>query len=283
MGYLITTASRIWEALLSAIGSHLTLSLGGILFLGFPVAFWAGAYGYAIVAKSGIAIGLSLFVGMDLALLSGIVFAFFYRRLSNESFAVITLASVLAAEALIRSWDSLTGGVLGIAGVPRFYRSQTLLSLMLCAAIVACIGLALESLLAHSSFGRSLRALKENKSALTALGTSAQWTGAAAVLFAALCAGVAGIFTAARVQFLDPSLGGFVLLVQVLTIAIIANTPKTLRLFAITALIVLLPEMLRFFDLPVSILGHARNLLYGFLLIFLIYYTAYITPLKRYV
>jgi len=283
MGYFVTTLSRVWEALLSTIGSHLTLSLGGILFLGFPVAFWAGAYGYAIAAKSGLTIGLSLLIGIAFALLLGIIFAFFYRRLSNESFAVITLASVLAAEALIRSWDSLTGGVLGIAGVPRFYSGQTLLSLMLCAAVVGSIGLALESLLAHSSFGRSLRALKENKSALMALGTSAQWTGAVAILFASFFAGVAGIFTAARVQFLDPSLGGFVLLIQVLTVAIIANTPKTARLFAVTALIVLLPEMLRLFDLPVSILGHARNLLYGLLLILLIYYVAYTTPVKRYV
>lgn len=283
MGYLTTTLSKIWEATLSAIGSHLTLSLGGILFLGFPVAFWGAAYGYAIAAKSGIAVGLSVSIGIGLALLLGFVFAFFYRRLGNESFAVITLASVLAAEALIRSWDSLTGGVLGIAGVPRFYSGQTLLSLMLCAAIVACIGLALESLLAHSAFGRSLRALKENKSVLTAMGTSAGWTGQAAILFAALFAGIAGIFTAARVQFLDPSLGGFVLLIQVLTITIIANTPKTARLLTIIVIIVLLPEMLRFFDLPVSILGHARNFLYGLLLIFLIQYTAYTTPIKRYV
>ena len=283
MGYLFTVISRIWEASLAAIGSHLTLGLGGIFFLGFPVAFWTGAYGYAIAAKAGIAVVLSLVVGIALSAGAGALFAFFYSRMSNDSFAVITLASVLAAEALIRSWDSLTGGVLGIAGVPGIVPGQTLKSLVLLQTAIACFALLVESVLLKSPFGRSLRAIKENKSALTAMGTSAKRTGHVALLFAALFAGVAGILTAVRIQFLDPSLGGFVLLIQILTIAIIANAPKTTRLLCVTALIVLLPELLRFFDLPVSILGYSRNLFYALMLIVLVYVVMHSTTQRRYV
>ena len=283
MGYFFTTVSRIWEAALTAIGAHVALGLGGILFLGFPAAFWCGAYGYTIAAKAGIPIAVSLLIGVGLAACMGGVFAFFYARMSNDSFAVITLTSVLAMEALIRSWDSLTGGVLGIAGVPRITVHQTLRDLMILQGVVVCVGLFFEWLLVNSPFGRSLRAIRENKNALTALGTSAKNVGQIAVLYAALFAGVAGILTAMRIQFLDPTLGGFVLLVQILTITIISNTPKTLRLLGITAAVVLLPELLRFFSLPTSILGYSRNLIYGFMLIVLIYYVMGSTSTKRYV
>jgi branched-chain amino acid transport system permease protein len=282
MGYFLTTIGKIWETSLVAVGSHLTLSLGGILFLGFPAAFWCGAYGYAIATRVGTSIEVAFFVGVALAALLGVVFAFFYTRMSNDSFAVITLASVFALDALIRSWDVLTGGVLGIAGVPRLGVS-TMTQLIIFQGIIAILALVAESLLANSAFGRSLRALKENKNALIALGTSANRVGEISIIISAFLAGVAGILTASRVQFLDPSLGGVVMLVQILTIAIIAQSPKTLRLLGITIVVVLLPELLRFFGLPVSILGYMRNLIYGLVLIILIYYVVHKTTFKRYV
>ena len=40
MGYIFTNISRIWETFLEAIGGHLTLGLGGILFLAAYSIFW---------------------------------------------------------------------------------------------------------------------------------------------------------------------------------------------------------------------------------------------------
>ncbi|MBI2122412.1 MAG: branched-chain amino acid ABC transporter permease [Candidatus Sungbacteria bacterium] len=268
---------------LQSIGGHLTIGLGGILFLGAPVALWGGAYGYAIAAKAGISLGTSFAIGVALAACAGAIFAFFYARMSNDSFAVITLASVLAVDALIRSWDSVTGGVLGIAGVPRFGFGQTLKNLAIFEMYIAGLALGLEAIFIHSSWGRSLRALKENKIALISMGTSAKFIGQMVLLFASIFIGLSGVFAISRVQFLDPTFGGMVLLVQILTIAIISSAPKTLRLFAVTVIIVLLPEFLRFLNLPVSILGYLRSLIYSLLLIILIFYTLGNTYIKRYV
>jgi len=281
MGYLFTTIGRIFEGAIVSVGSHMTLSLGGILLLGFPAAFWGGAYGYAIAAQAGLGLPVAFLIGMGMAMVIGALFAFFYTRMSNDSFAVITLASVLALDALIRSWSSLTGGVLGIAGVPRPEFASTLKHFIVIDLVVALIALGFEALLVSSPFGRSLRALKENKLALTSLGTSANLVGQVALLFAALFAGITGILTTSRIQFLDPSLGGFVLLVQILTIAIVANKPDVLRLLGATVVIILIPEALRFADLPVLILGYIRNLLYAAILILILYYVMYTSPIKR--
>ena len=281
MGYLLTNISRIWETFLEAVGGHLALGLGGILFLGFPVGFWCGAYGYAIAAHNGIALIPAVLIGLALSVAVGIIFAFFYARMSNDSFAVITLASVLAMEALLRSWDSMTGGVLGITGVPRLPWAHALEQLALLEGTIVLIVFIAESFLVHSAFGRSLRALKENKTALLSMGTSANVTGQMAIIFACLSVGVAGILASSRIQFLDPSLGGIFLLVQVLTIVIIANSPKTLRFFGMTIVITLIPEVLRFLNVPSSILGYTRNLLYALLLVILLYYGTYKSATKR--
>ncbi len=283
MGYFLNTLTRIWETTLEAVGGHLTLGLGGILFLGFPASLWCGAYGYAVSAKYGLPIFISLIIGIALSSAMGAVYMFFYSRMSNDSFAVMTLASVLGMDALIRTWDSVTGGVLGIAGVPRFFPDQSLESLIIFETVIVIICLVSESVLLNSSFGRALRAIKENKTALVSLGTSAQLTGQIAVLFASFFAGIGGIFAAMRVQFLDPSLGGLFMLAQILTISMMANSPRTKVFLGATVAVVLLPEILRFFNLPVSILGYSRNLLYGLLLIVLIYYSAQNNRTKRYV
>ncbi len=281
MGYLASVISGIWEALLSASGAHLTVSMGGIFFLGFPAAFWFGAYAYSISAVAGVPLWLSLGIGIIFALLAGLLFAFFYARMSNDSFTVVTLASVLAVDALLRSWDSLTGGVLGIPGVPRPDIAGTLLQLAVIQGVLALAGLAAESLLVNTSFGRSLRALKENKSVLLSLGTSPDLVGRTAIIFASLFAGLGGILAVWRIQFLDPSLGGFALLLQGLTIAIVSNVPRASRVFLATVFLVLVPELLRFFALPDIILGYARSFIYGLVLIFLIHYITTRTAIKR--
>lgn len=283
MGYFFTVLGRVWETAISALAGHLTLGLGGIVFLGFPTAFWGGAYGYAIAAREGISFWPACAIGILAAGVIGIVFAFFYSRLSDDSFSVVTLASVLAMEAFIRSWDSFTGGVLGIAGVPRPDFAPTLGALIALQAVLALAALAFESVLIQTPFGRSLRGLRENKPALTALGTSAVVTGQIVVVLASLLLGMAGILGAMRIQFLDPSLGGMVLLVQILTISIVANKPKTSRLFLITCVIVLIPELLRFVSMPAVILGYARNFTYAFLLIVLLHYVLHVTSHKRHV
>jgi branched-chain amino acid transport system permease protein len=82
-----------------------------------------------------------------------------------------------------------------------------------------------------------------------------------------LAAGVSGLLAIWRIQFLDPSFGGIVLLIQVVTIAIIAAKPKVRWLAVATLIIVLLPEILRFLNLPSTIIGHLRNLLYAIIMI----------------
>lgn len=284
MGYLYTQISRFWETSLNAIGSHLAISIGGIFFFGFPVAFSLGAYGFAIIAKSGISLWVSVLLTIILSTILGLGYALIYRKLSNDSFAVFTLASVLAFDALLHSWSSLTGGVLGIASVPHPLWANTLLDLIILQGSIALLALLLEYLFLKSPIGRSLQAHKEDRILLESTGVSSNRIGTIVLIFSAISSACAGILAIWRIQFLDPTFGGIPILLQIVTISILAFAPKVRWLAGSTLLVILLPEILRFFQFPSTILGPMRLLVYSILLIFLVRrMSESYTPQRRYI
>lgn len=270
MGYLYTQLARFFETLTTSIGLHATLSVAGISFFGFPVAFSASAYTFAIITKGGGTFWPAIAGALAAGVLLGVGYVVMYRRLSNDSFAVFSLASVLAFDALVRSWDSVTGGVLGIAGVSRPPFARPLMALVVFQAVVALAFFVAEYAMLRAPFGRALLAHRENKHVLESLGVSAHRTGTYAILFACLTSAAAGLLTIWRIQFLDPSFGGIPLLIQVLTVAILVLRPRLAWLVGATALIVLIPEVLRFFTFPAAILGHLRLGLYAAFLLVLV-------------
>ena len=271
MGYFFTQLARIGEATILSIGAHLSLSVAGIFFFGFPITFGLGAYAFGIlVVRFSVPFGFAVAAALGISFVLGILFALLYRRLSNDSFAVFTLAGVFAFEALLRSWDGLTGGVLGISGVPRPDFARTLGELVVLQAVLTVSFLVLEYVIFQSSFGRTLQAHKESKTFLSALGYPASRIGSVALVIAACTSAIAGILSVWRIQFLDPSFGGIAVLLLVVTISIIALKPKASWLFGATLLVLLLPEMLRFLPFPSEVFAHVRLLVYSVLLIVLV-------------
>ncbi len=270
MGYFYTQIARFLENVVVETGQHLAMSVAGILFLGFPVSFSLGAYTFAILEENGISMALAVTGALLSSSVLGVLFALLYRRLSNDSFAVFSLASVLAFDAVLRSWDSLTGGVLGISGVPRPAFLSSFLALVLLQTVIATLFLLFEYIVLHSSLGRSLQAHKESKTFLDSLGVHSKNVGSLAIIFASFSGAVGGIITIWRIQFLDPTFGGIPMLLIMLSMSILAMKPRVFWMFSTVLFITLLPEVLRLFPFPSSIIGHLRLLLYSVFLILLV-------------
>lgn len=270
MGYLLTLIARYFETLILAIASHLSLSISGIFFLGFPVLFTTGAYTMVIAHKSGLPLSIALLISFVIVLIISLGFALSYIRLSSNSFTVLTLASILALDAIIKSWDSVTNGVLGISGIARPQIATTLLALTILQGIIALIVLGLEYIMLKTNFGRSIRGLKEQPELLDSIGIKSNKIGITVLVIGGILAGISGVFSVWRIQFLDPSLGGIPLLLQVLTIAILAYKPSIIWIALSTFIITQLPELLRFTNLPSAMLGHLRLLIYSILIMIII-------------
>ncbi|KKQ79911.1 MAG: ABC transporter related protein [Parcubacteria group bacterium GW2011_GWC2_38_7] len=267
MGYFLTQLARIAENVAMSIGCHLTIAVGNIFFLGGSTMFCFGAYAVAISQKAGLDPWLSAIVAVLCSLVFSFLFVLAYIRLSNDSFTVFTLASMLAFEALVKSWDTVTGGVLGIAGIMRPEYIDKLKELVIFQVIIMIILLIVEYVILKTFIGRSLLGMRESKHFVESLGTSTKLIGGTAIVIGSVMAAIAGVTTVWRVQFLDASFGSVTLLVLTVTIAVLAAKPKIRWLMLSAIFVTFLPEVFRFLPIPSIMLGHLRIFMYSVMLI----------------
>ena len=267
MGYFLTILASFLEGTIMTIGAHLTISLGGIIFFGLPTLYSAGAYSFVIASSHGLSFFESSLIASLVILAISLLFVLAYHRLSSDSFAVFSFTSVLAFDALVKSWDSVTGGVLGIAGVYRPSTVGTLSQLVWCELIILIILLFAEYIFLKSVYGRTLLGLRENKQIVSSLGANYKSLASVMIIAASFLSAIAGVLTVWRIQFLDPSFAGMSIIIKVATAAILAVKPKITWLVGAVLFVSLVPEIIRFFDLPSTIVGHLRTLIYTIILI----------------
>lgn len=270
MNYLLSQLFRTFNWLAPATGLHLVIGVAGILFAAFPVIFSLAAYTFAIAVRAGVPFWPAILLALGLALLAGGFFALLFVRLSADSFLVFTFAALLAYDALLKSWTSVTGGTLGIAGIVRPEWLATDARLALAGGILAAVVLVAEYLILRGPAGRALHGLKENPVLLAASGVSPARTGSVVLLWAAFCLGVSGIFYLWYLQFLSPGFSDWHDLVVGLSIIFLALRPRVWAIVLATFVVTWLPELLRFLPLPTAVLGHLRVLIYLVLLIVLL-------------
>jgi branched-chain amino acid transport system permease protein len=284
MGYIFTQLARFAETSIMAAGAHLAIVGSGIFFLGIPVSFALSAYVLAITQVAGWPLFVSVMTAICAVLVASAVFVLAYLKLSADGFTVFTLASILAFDAAVKSWDSVTGGVLGIAGISRPNFLSSLPELAIFQLVIMALAFLVEYIIFQTKFGRTLLAMKESPEIVDSLGISSRRAGAAVIVISSLAAAISGIISLWRIRFIDPSFGGVMILIQVVTIAIIAAKPKVRWLALSSLAIVLLPEVLRFLSLPSTMVGHARNLLYAVSLILIVKnISSSLLPKKRFV
>ncbi|MBD3327980.1 hypothetical protein GF340_01620 [Candidatus Peregrinibacteria bacterium] len=270
MSYFLVTLLAFFNTLINCSPLQVLVSVGGIFFLGFPVMAKVSAYTVAILEKSDFNPLVAMLIAILLTIIIAIGFYYLYLRVSNDSFAVIGLAAMLAVEALIISWDDLTNGLLGIPGIPRPEIANSIPSLLFVTILFALIVLVFEWLFFQTKYGRALRAMKENNISVEALGINPNKIILGIMITMAVVFSFSTSLYLWRVQFLAPSFAGLHYLILLLTIAIMAHRPKVTLLILSTVFVFYIPELLRFFPLPSAILGYSRLVIYSLLLIVLL-------------
>lgn len=271
MGYYFSVLIKIFISFIQAVGAHLTMSQAGIFFLAIPVSYSFMGYSLAILQKKFLlGFGLAFCGSLALTFALGLLLSYLYVRVSHESFTVLTAASIVGFEAFLKSFSDLTGGVLGISGIMRPGFMRALPDIVLVSGCLMLALVVIEHLIFKAPFGRALRGLKESETLLESMSISANKIGTVVICLASLLSGIAGSLEALRIQFLDPSFGGFPNLILIASIAILSMKPSVRTLVLSTLFVVLLPEVLRFFSFNPSQMGHMRMLVYSIMLVILI-------------
>lgn len=276
--YFIHLSILYLQYLLLAHGLNFSFGLGRLFNLAHVSAYALGAYTAALLSTS---YGWGFFsccaASIGVTALFSVLLGSISLRLRDDYFAIGSLAFHQLVVAVLMNWKELTGGVLGIAGIPRpevggVMLLQNLYFLVL-SGIVTAAALVLAYGLQRSPFGLLLRAQAEDERAVSALGAPAVSHRTVSFLISSCLAGLAGSLFAFYFNYIDPSTFGLNELVLIITMVVLGGPGRYWTIFIGTGVLVALPELLRFSgELGIDwlqqpgVLGPMRQLLYGTIL-----------------
>ena len=256
------------------LGMSLNLSIGftGLLNLGHIAFFGIGAYTSALLTVNlGLAWPLAFLAAGVAASLFGGLLMLAVRNIKGDYLALVTLGFSFVVYSVFLNWTELTRGPLGIPGIPKpdlfsvaIRSSEAYLVLVL---VVAGLSWALLRWVTNSPYGRELAAVRDDEMAASVLGKPVFARQVQSMMIAAGLAGLAGSLFAHYLTYIDPSSFFLSDIILVLTIVMIGGLASLRGSIVAAAIILLIPELLRFVGLPSAIVGPMRQILYAALLI----------------
>jgi len=239
--------------LMALIGLNLTVGYAGQMSLGQAAFLGIGAY----VAALGMKMGLPFFVVLPVAALVcfaiGLALGFPALRVQHHYLAFATLGFNILVFLIMRNEEQITGGTFGISGIPRpslfgFVLDSSLAFFWFTLASTLIV-MGLMWWLLRSPWGRAFAALRDNPIRAESLGVNITAYTLFAFAIGATCAGIAGVYFASLVEFIEPAPFHFSNSLMMLLGVIIGGSGRFLGPVVRAVVIVLVPEWLRFMQI----------------------------------
>jgi len=271
MTYTLHIIITIAMAIPSILGYNFVFGRGKILHFGPVAVSIIISYGIFLTERATESYSLGIIVGILLALIVSVFFAWLALRLDSDALGILTIACHIGAIAIVLNWTSLTRGALGIAQIQRMPGLESMPAFALGTLLFAVLWIFFLWHLDHSKIGRSLTALAENRFHAESLGISRSWTYFLAFLIAGIGSFLSNIFFPQYIGLLHPNDYGFPSLVFII-MCVIAGKPGSV--FGVTIAVILLTilkEGLRFLPLSAELVGPLRLVFFGLILLIAVY------------
>jgi len=271
LNYLIHLAVIIGIYTILALSLQLVVGFTGLMNFGHIAFFGIGAYTSTLLTLSGVTWEFAFASAGAVAALCGWFLTYGVRKLRGEYLALATLGFHFVLLSVLLNWTSLTRGPLGIPGIPRpevagVSMQSNFLYLVLVIVLASASAWALARI-TNSRFGKVLAGVRDNEKYLASIGKNTFLVKTKSMACAAFFAGIAGSLFAHYINFIDPYSFGLQEIILVFTIIIVGGLASLRGTIKATFLIILIPEMLRFFSLPSSVLGPMRQMMYAAILL----------------
>jgi len=264
--YLIHLLILIGIYAILSLSLNLAMGFTGLFNIGHVAFFGIGAYTSALLAlRFNISFWFCIIAAGLVTAFFGWLLSFPTLKLRGDYLAIGTLGFAIIIESIERNWTSLTRGPLGLPGIPR--PSINYLFLVIVFAVLTYFVL---EKITKAGFGRVLKAIREDEIAAQALGKNTFKFKAVALIVSAFFAGIAGSLYAHYITYIDPSSFGILEAILVFSMVIIGGMASNKGAVIGAALVILLPEPLRFIGFPSSMLGPLRQMIYSAILVLLI-------------
>ncbi len=274
--YFLSIATLI--AIYAILSVSLSLLVGhtGIFSMAHAALFGVGAYTYAVLTvQLGWGPGPALVVALLLAALAGAVMAIPSLRVSGDYFLVASFALQVVAGSVFHNWTSVTGGTGGIPGIERptlgpldFGENGPFLAL---AVVIAAAVAGVSLWLVCSPYGRMLHVVRDDEVVAATLGKPVRFAKVSVTVLSGAFAGLAGVLYAQYLLYLSPGTFEVATSVSIITMVVLGGMTSVLGSLIGAAVIVLIPQGLRQLDIASSAAGPLEQVLFGLLLILLMF------------
>jgi branched-chain amino acid transport system permease protein len=214
---------------------------------------------------------------MSLTGICSLVVSFASVKLKGDYFVLATLAFQMIVFTVLYNWTDVTRGPYGVAGIPTIklfgiIEISGVYGYFVLTTVVSLIVILLFQDLRSSPYGRVLTAIRGDELTVAALGRDPARFKRWAFFISAAFSGLAGLFYASYISYIDPTsftIDESIFILTALFIGGIGNIkgPVIGALF-----VVLLPEVLRFVGLPDAVAANLRQIIYGLVLVVVMYY-----------
>ena len=260
------------------LSTNLTVGMANLLTLCQAAFYGIGAYiGTFFLMQFNLPFIVIALLVMLATGVTSLLISFASVKLKGDYFILGTLGFQMIVYTILYNWISVTRGPYGISGIPGIklfgiWSLQGIYAYFFFALVVTVVVAWIIGRLQHSPYGRMLKAIRTDELSAQALGRNTVQLKAWAFFISAAFAGVAGLVYASYVSYIDPTnfmLDKSIFIITSLFIGGIGN--RVWGPIVGAAVVVILPELLRFVGLPDAVAANLRQVIYGVTLILLMF------------
>lgn len=277
MNYLLHLLVLFELYVILAMSLNLMVGYTGLVSLAHAAFYGVGAYLTTLLMVD---LGLGFFQSLVIAACGAVALSLLISlaslRFRGDYFILATLALQVIIFSVLYNWISVTRGSYGITDIPRpsvaGIRLETLPAFAVFGLAVASVVVGFLTVVFRSPFGRTLRAIRDDEVAATSLGKNSLSFKSRSVAIASGCAAVAGGLYATYVTFIDPNSFTTEESMILLSMVVIGGTGNIRGPVVGAALLIAIPELLRFLSVPDAVAANLRLVIYGLMLVVIMRY-----------
>jgi len=168
-------------------------------------------------------------------------------RLKDDYLAIATLGFAEIIRVVITNLQSVTNGAQGLKGLPRYSSTYVVW-------IAAALTTLFIILLMRSSFGRAMKAVKQDEIAAEAMGINVFRVKVTSFTLSSFFAGVGGALLGHMITTIDPKMFTFTLTYNIILIVVLGGAGSVSGSVISAIVVTVLMELLRFLDEPMDLI-----------------------------
>jgi len=287
MNYLFHVSIYLSIYFIVAMSLNIVVGYCGLLTMAHAGYFAIGSYVYALATvKMGLGLIPSLVLGAAIAATLSLMVSLPSWRLKGDFFIMITLVVQSLLFTLftnwakpgmeVGTWINLTNGPFGISGIakPTIFGSvfDTIGGVAaICAVIAGMCGI-FSWIILGSPWGRLLKSIRDDDLSARGLGKDPRKARLQAFAIACGMAAIAGGLYASYVSYIDPSSASLDYSILMLSMVIVGGVGNFRGPLVGASLLIVMPEVLRFINIPDAVAANIRQMAYGLLLVIIVHF-----------